>query len=32
MDYVEQEYWDKSYEDLSLEFSNDDDPLVQLIS
>ncbi len=32
MDYVEQEYWDKSYEDLSLEFSNDDDALVQLIS
>ncbi|MBA4139223.1 MAG: methyltransferase domain-containing protein [Segetibacter sp.] len=32
MDYVEQEYWDKSYEDLSLEFSNDDDPLVTLIS
>lgn len=31
MDYVNQEYWDKSYEDLNLEFTFDDS-LVQLIS
>jgi SAM-dependent methyltransferase len=30
MDYVNQEYWDKAYEDLDIEFS-DDDALVQLI-
>jgi L-malate glycosyltransferase len=31
MDYVNQEYWDKSYEHLDLEFSDENEPLVKLI-
>src|SRR5690349_7109180 len=32
MDFVSQEYWDNAYSDLSLDFFNDDDPIVQLIN
>jgi len=32
MDYVKQEYWDNSYEDLNIDSFADNDPLVELIS
>ncbi len=32
MDFVNQQYWDEGYSNLSLEFSNADDPIVQLIN
>jgi SAM-dependent methyltransferase len=32
MDYVNQEYWDNSYEDLNIEFDSSNDPLAELIS
>lgn len=32
MDYVSQAYWDDAYSDMSLDFDNETDPIVQLIS